>query len=274
MKKILFLCDGDNFSAGAFQFIKLIRANEPLFIKGIFFTPVEFGELIPVSFMPIAQPYVRLKEEEETMVEKSKQQFVEACRSARIKFHIHEKSEGWDRNLFRKESRFADLVVVGSSLFASEMLADQPSFFMQEALRETEAPVVIVPDNFDEVQRLAIGYDGQPETIFALKQFTYLFPELTDLPAEFVYAKAEGSDEIPDKELLEEYASLHFNSLAASKLHFDPKKYFSTWLEEKKNVMLIAGSYSRSMASNVFRPSFVDDVIRNHVSPVFIAHFA
>ncbi|HEX4852404.1 MAG TPA: universal stress protein [Puia sp.] len=274
MKKILFLCDGDNFSAGAFQLIKLMRADEPLFIKGIFFTPVDFNELIPVSFMPIAQPYVRLKEEEDTLVEKSKQQFADACQSARIKFHIYEKSEGWDRNLFKKESRFADLVVVGSSLFSSEMMEDQPCFFMQEALRETEAPVMIVPDNFEEVQRLAIGYDGKPETIFALKQFIYLFPQLTDLPAEFVYVKAEGSDEIPHKELLEEYASAHFNSLAASKLHFDPKKYFSTWLEEKKNVMLVAGSYSRSMASNVFKPSFVDEVIRNHVSPVFIAHFS
>src|SRR5215468_980183 len=112
MKKILFLCDGDNFSSGAFQFIKLMRAEEPLFVKGIFFTPVDFGELIPVTVMPIAQPYIRLKEEEDTLVEKSKEQFADSCKLARIKYHIHEKSEGWDRDLFKKESRFADLVIV------------------------------------------------------------------------------------------------------------------------------------------------------------------
>jgi hypothetical protein len=87
-----------------------------------------------------------------------------------------------------------------------------------------------------------------------------------------VYIRNESSDEIPNNDLLQEYARLNFDSLATFKLHFDGKKYFATWLEEKKNVMLVTGSYARSSVSNLFNRSFADNIIRDHTSPVFIAH--
>lgn len=40
MKKILLLCDGDNFPKGAFRFIKNIREEEPVLVKGLFFYTV------------------------------------------------------------------------------------------------------------------------------------------------------------------------------------------------------------------------------------------
>jgi len=62
MKKILFLCDGDNFSKGAFEFVKQISVKESVVIKGLFFTPIDIDQLMPISFVPIAEPYVKLKE--------------------------------------------------------------------------------------------------------------------------------------------------------------------------------------------------------------------
>ena len=62
----------------------------------------------------------------------------------------------------------------------------QPNFYMIEALRASESPVVVVPENFSRIDHLAFAYDGGKESMFAIKQFTYLFPNLTDLPSEFV----------------------------------------------------------------------------------------
>ncbi len=57
MKKILFVCDGENFSNGAMAFIKLLHGDGPLFVKGLFFSPIVFQELIAVSYIPVAGPY-------------------------------------------------------------------------------------------------------------------------------------------------------------------------------------------------------------------------
>ncbi len=274
MKKILFVCDGDNFPEGAFRFIKEIRESETLLVKGLFFTNVDTEQMIPIGFIPISEPYVKLKEQERVLVRKSQSKFSRECAEHGIKFQIHPHDSSWDRDLFIRESRFADLVVISEELFCHTFLDIQPNYFMVEALRVSECPVVVIPENFHTIDRLAIAYDGGKEGMFALKQFAYLFPDYTNLPAEFVHVKDEKSDDIPDQELLQEYTSSHFETLFASKLHFDPKKYFTAWLENKKNVFLVAGAYSRSSLSNTLRQSFADRVIAKHACPVFIAHFS
>ncbi len=274
MKKILFLCDGDNFPQGAFRFIRQLRESEAVFAKGLFFTSIDTEQLIPIGFIPVSEPYVKLKEEEKIVLRKSQDRFSAECTLHGIKCQVHPYNGSWDKDLFIKESRFSDLVVISEELFCRDVLDVQPNYFMGETLRVSECPVVVVPEDFESVDRLAIAYDGGKEALFALKQFAYLFPNYTDLPADFVHIKDEKGDDIPDRELLQEYASSHFDSLFASKLHFDAKKHFPDWLENRKNVFLVAGSYSRSSFSNTFRQSFADKVIAKHACPVFISHFS
>jgi hypothetical protein len=95
-----------------------------------------------------------------------------------------------------------------------------------------------------------------------------------DHPSDFIHIKNDGTDHIPSHDLLNEYTSAHFDSMFASKLHFDPKKYFATWVENKKNIMLISGAYSRSEFSNRVKKSFANQIIADHTCPVFIAHTA
>ena len=272
MKKILFLCDGDNFSNGAFQLIKQLNLNERVSVKGIFFNAVDYEQMISLSQIPIAEPFVKFKAAEERLVGQSKQRFADLCEDSRIQYQISEQKEGWDKEIFKNESRFADLVIISQELFCSDILGRQPNFFMHEALHGAGCPVLVVPEKFETPDRIVIAYDGKDESIFALKQFVYLLPQLTDLPTDFVYVKNERTDEIPNYDLLQEYARLHFNSLATSKLHFDAKKYFTAWLEERKNVMVVTGAYARSSVSNLFNQSFADKIIRDHTSPIFIAH--
>ena len=58
MKKSLFLCDGDNFPKGAFELIKMINSAHRVMVKGIFFAPIDFQQLINLSYIPIAKPYI------------------------------------------------------------------------------------------------------------------------------------------------------------------------------------------------------------------------
>jgi hypothetical protein len=274
MKKILLLCDGDNFPSGAIRFIRNMRENETIYVKGIFFTPVDTLEMIPVGFIPIAGPYEKIKEQEKMLVHKSREKFIQSFENVGIKYDIHPHEGEWNRELFIKESRFADLVVISEELFCKNIMESQPNYFMIEALRASESPVVVVPENFKFIDRLAFAYDGGKESMHAIKQFVYLFPNLIDMPSEFVHIKDEHADDIPERDLLREYTFSHFEAQLTSKLHFDPKKYLTSWLGNKKNVFLVSGSFSRSVVSNTFKKSFAENVIAEHTCPIFIAHFS
>jgi nucleotide-binding universal stress UspA family protein len=225
--------------------------------------------------MQEAAPVVKMKEAEKIVLQQGIDQFSSRCKTAGFKYSIHENKGPWDKSLIAKESRFSDLIVISEELFFTEVfLDDQPNFFMQELLRTAECPVMVVPENFHCTTSLALAYDSSKNSMFAIKQFTNLFPQLTDLPAKFIHIAEDDNDDIPDRKLLDEYASLHYDSHGTSKLHFEPKAYINTWLENQKGVMLVTGSFSRSGFSVLLNKSFVHRVIREHSCPVFIAHIS
>jgi hypothetical protein len=272
MKKILFVCDGANFSTGAFEFVKMLNDHGKVSVKGIFVEPIDFQQLLSVSYVPIAKPYVELKNKEQQIVEQSRQKFKNLCENCGISYSLDKENVEWGNGSFAKETRFADMVVISEELFCADILNDQPNAFMQEALHVAECPVVLVPENFKSLERIIVAYDGGTQSMFALKQFCQLLPELFEKPAEIVYSKKEETDEMPDLNLLKEYSRNHFNNVAISKLHFNSDKYFATWCEEKKNGILVAGSYSRSAISNLIKKSFAQKIIHEHKMPVFLAH--
>jgi hypothetical protein len=272
MKKILFLCDGDNFSEASFEFIRQLSVHETITVKGLFFTPIDIDQLVAISYMPVTAPYARFIEQEKEMVRKSQQRFIHACEDAGLRHQVHTYTNEWNKDIVEKESRYADLVVLSGELFCRDVPDRQPNYFMEETLRLAECPVIVVPENFRVIERVAIAFDGKKESMFALRQFANLFPDLMELPTDIVHIKNDEDDDIPDRNLLLEFTKAHFEAQYTSKLHFDPKKYFANWLDEKKNVFLVTGSFSRSAFSNMFRESFTTDIINRHSCPIFIAH--
>ncbi|HYM95517.1 MAG TPA: hypothetical protein VET23_15365, partial [Chitinophagaceae bacterium] len=117
-----------------------------------------------------------------------------------------------------------------------------------------------------------LTYDGSEASVYAIKQFAYLFPEFTDNKTILIYIKEKGEKELPEQVSIEELAARHFKDLTLLRLEANPKKYFSSWLLENKGGILISGAFGRSALSRSFRKSFVTETIREHKLPVFIAH--
>jgi hypothetical protein len=272
MKKILFLCDGDNFSEASLEFIRQLSVHETVSVKGLFFTPIDIEQMVAISFVPIAEPYIRLKEQEKQLVEKSQQRFIQACEDAGLRYQVHSYTKEWNKEIIGQESRYADLVVLSGELFCRDVPDRQPNYFMEETLRLAECPVIVVPENFRAIERVTIAYDGKKESMFALRQFANLFPDLLELPTDIVHIKNDADDNIPEQDLLLEYTKAHFEAQYTSRLHFEPKKYFASWLDDKKNVFLVTGSFSRSPLSNTLKESFSTEIIKRHGCPIFIAH--
>lgn len=272
MKKILFVVTGEDYPRGAFTYLESLHQEEPVCVTGLFFCPLDYSQLASVSHVPIVAPYLRLREKEQDIVQKNQEQFAKECAERHIKHHIHENTERWDKDLFGKASRFSDLVLLSGQLFCEDGETKQPNMFLQEALHAAECPVLVIPEEYKPVQHLVIAYDGSKDSVFAIRQFCYLFPQYLDLPTEMVYVKDEATGDIPDIDELKSFSKLHFSSMGFSKLHFKAAHYFASWIGEKQSVMLITGAFGRSSFSYVTKRSFAEQVIREHGMPLFIAH--
>ena len=172
----------------------------------------------------------------------------------------------------KRESRFGDLLLLGSESFYANLGTGQPNEYLTEALHTVECPVMVIPEQWSVPDRNILACDGSQASIFAIKLFSYLFPDcknnktlLITLPP----ADKKFGDQEP---YIWEIVNAHFPDCTLMTLEVDPGKYFATWMSEMKSSVLVAGSYSRSFLSELLRHSFVASVIRDHKVPVFIAH--
>ena len=272
MKQVLFVCAGSEFPLGAFNFLVSMHRDQPVEALGLFFSPMEREEMAIISRLPVQAPYERLTAREKQSLTANKTLFARQCAQHHIRYRIHDNEEQWDKPLFVKESRFADLILLSGELFYGDLALHQPNSYLQDALHSAECPVLAIPEEYKQTDHLFIAYDGSKESLLAMKQFSYLFPGYTDLPAEVVYIRDEASDEIPDFANLRFFTRLHFGSIGFSKLHFKAARYFASWINEKQHVLLITGSYGRAPFSYATKRSFAQQVIHDHRLPVFIAH--
>jgi hypothetical protein len=272
MKKIVFVCDVNNFSLGAFKFVESLHQDEPFLLTGAFFHSVNFDISMPTGLAFAPDPLLAFTDNDIEAVNSSIEKFKQMCGQSGIEYRVHEESDVFKIDDFIKETRFADIIVISEKLFFSHIENDQPNTYMKQVLHSSECPILIIPEDFSPVTHVTIAYDGKKESMFAIKQFCYLFPQYTKLPAEIVYWVEKTDDEIPDIEYLEEFAARHFSNLNFKELFFDPEKYMIDWSRKNRNSIFIAGSYKRSWLSTMLKKSFVDNMITNSSALIFIAH--
>jgi hypothetical protein len=130
----------------------------------------------------------------------------------------------------------------------------------------------VVPETFSFPENNILTYDGKGQSVYAIKQFAYLFPELTRNETLLVYATEKDIDELPNEANINELVSSHYEKPTLSKLEARSKREFAAWFEGKKASILVSGAFGGSEFSRLFHKSFVADVIRDHRMPVFIAH--
>ena len=49
--------------------------------------------------------------------------------------------------------------------------------YLKDVLHDVACPVLLVPEKFDFPESVILAYDGSEESVYAIKQFAYLFPE-------------------------------------------------------------------------------------------------
>ena len=138
-------------------------------------------------------------------------------------------------------------------------------------MRQTECPILLVPEDYKLPTKVVLAYDGMADSVFSIKQFTYLFPHFYKWETTRITIEDE-SEPLPYQELIEELAAKHFSNLTLEVISSVSERAFSKSIGEKDETLLVAGAFGRSELSNLFKKSFLSDIIQEHKIPIFIAH--
>lgn len=274
MKKILLAFDGSHFSNGACEFAKNLNEINPILLVGSFLPQLDYANLWSYSGGGLSGPlFIPLVEGEDAeAVEENIEQFEDFCKKNGIEFRVHKDFYDFALPELRKESRFSDLLILGGETFYENLGTEEPNVYLKDALHGVECPVVVVPEEYDFPTSNILTYDGTEASVFAIKQFAYLFPEFADNKTILVYINEKGEEQFPEQVCIEELVARHFKDLTLERLKANPKKYFISWLLENKAAILVSGAFGRSAFSRSFKKSFITDAIREHRLPLFVAH--
>src|SRR5690348_15092278 len=150
MKRILFVCDGDHFSNGAFQLAVSLNKKEKILLSGLFLPAIDYSGIPSIAYgeeggFMLAPDFY---EQEEKKMDKSIVKFAHSCMEHAISYRVHKNTGFATITGLLAETRFSDLALIGSQFFFSAMDDVQPNGELKQLLHETECPVLLVPEKF------------------------------------------------------------------------------------------------------------------------------
>ncbi len=117
MRKILLPFDGTHYSRGAFDFARRINEDEPILLAGAFLPQIDFANSWSYAngggtmFIPLIEGV------DADAVGTNIARFQRDCIQHNIEHRVHEDFSTFALPELRKESRYADLMILGSQQF-------------------------------------------------------------------------------------------------------------------------------------------------------------
>jgi len=170
-----------------------------------------------------------------------------------------------------EESRFSDVLILPAGLSPGRGPQTVLSSIASYILSGANCPVVLQPGAFEYIDRIVFTYNGSKASVFAMHQFTYLFPEFCNTPVT-VLAVNTGKDVLADKPALEEWLSGHYQHVEYNFSSGDTLEQLTNYLLPHRNAFVVMGAYGRKSLLRVLKRSTADSVSETLFNPLFIAH--
>jgi len=198
--------------------------------------------------------------------------FEAACQEAGVSYSIHRDRKSARRELLH-ESIFADLLVIDPNETFSYVEQDMPGWFLRNILHEAHCPVWLVSRKLQPVQKLIFLYDGSPSSMFAIKMFTYLFPDMSEREVQVLSVKSGTLNmHVPDNKLIHEWMKRHYSRAGYKVVQGNEQDLINLCRDQGPEVLVVAGAYERGRISNWLYPSLADQLMRLLKAPLFITH--
>ena len=197
--------------------------------------------------------------------------FREACLSREVTARVH-RDRGVPFEEMILESRFSDLIVIDPETSFQKGERASGGHFIQEVLPAAECPVVVSPYRFERMDEVIFAYDGSASSVYAIKQFTYLFPMFKNKKAVMVNVNREERSAMVEQFKMKEWLSAHYQDVSFVILNGSASDELLGYLLGKKDAIAVLGAYGRGILSRFLKPSHASLLLRTINLPVFIAH--
>ncbi len=275
MKKILAIFEGTKYSDNTSKYaIAMAKATGSMLV-GVFihdtrFTDYAYTYTLEQSFIEPADIESTRKEDLEK-IDLNIKLFNEACNKLGVHHKVHV-DKGVPVDEVIRESAFADIAIINShaSLYG---FGGVPGHSLKEILVDAHCPVLVVPVDYRPYTNVIICYDGQPSSVYAIKMFAYLFPELSRVKCLLVSVSEAAGNHVKEGSNLKELMKQHFADTEFLVLKGKPREELIELLaREGENAIVVMGAYGKSAFSRLFHQSLSNHIISEAGVPVFITH--
>lgn len=269
MKNIITVLDANHSSRGAIDLSCYLAKLTHGKLTGIFPDYPSDNHSAFSRFIDDTAPYVVLSKQKAEAVENAIKHFRQACLQQEVHCSVRRDNEEPGGDLIT-ESLFADILVVDESVSFSEEDSSVPSEFITHILAQARCPVIKASASFDIIEEIIFAYDGTYASLFAIKQFTYLFPELKDRKIFVVEVTDKGQMDEPKR--LAESLGDYYSEIVYETLQGNAADRLLEIVMSKQKALLVIGAFGRGVLSSFFKSSAADTIIKLASNPVFIAH--
>lgn len=276
MKKILAAFDGTRYSEGASKYaIEIAKATNSMLV-GVFIQDMRYMNFTYAYAWD--QPFVDFnsieasQKEEKEKIDLNIKLFHTACDAKGVHHKVH-LDKGVPLQELLTESVFADFIIIDSQTSFFSLGDKNPSPFLQDFLSDSHCPVLIVPHHYTFFDKAVLCYDGSPSSVYAIKMFSYLFPELEDLKTIIVTVNEQSSTHVKEGWNFKDLIRVHFQASEYEVLKGNAEQELINYLKRNgENAIIVMGSYGRNALSRLFHQSLSNRVIQEINVPVFITH--
>lgn len=278
MERILLVGDAEKMDTQAVEFACYIAAVTHSSLIGYWLHHTE--EDMPVMKFTYGMPYVETVVASDMpdfathkqIVEQNLALFNKICRNKGVKCFtsLHDSEDAVAAVL--EESRFADLVLVMPGLSIDSNEDELPSHFVKMLLAGAECPVLVAPRDCTTIDEVIFAYDGSRSSVYAIKQFTYLFPELADKRITLLQVNDDKDAPLAEKEKIVNLLKMHYSGIGFRLLQGKPSDELFGYVIQQKNALVVMGACGRSWLSELVKPTRAGELLKQLQWPLFIAH--
>jgi len=277
MKKIIAAFDGLRYSVSTKDYAIYIAKQTNTHLVGVFMddpvrTSYNIYELIVKEGASGDQLKKHQAKDKITRAAAAKK-FETACKKSGLEYTVHHNRNVAIQEL-KHESIYADLLIINSKETLTRYIEKLPTGFVRDLLGDAQCPVLIVPEQYKSIQKIILLYDGEPSSVYAIKIFSYLLPQLKHMDTEVLSVNPVDSTlQLPDNKLMQEFMKRHYPNATYTIMKGNAEDEIVKYLEKSnQNSLVVLGAYRRSTVSRWFRESMADILMKEVKLPLFIAH--
>lgn len=245
-------------------------------ITGIFLEKTLAGKLVqrdlhgfPIAFAD--SEAARNKMADSARVEEAISNFKKVCSDSGVLFEIH-RDHGMPIEDVIAESRFSDMLIVDAAMTFNQNSEETPIRFVEDIIKESQCPVIVAPEEFDKLDEIVFCYNGAFDSIFAIKQFTHLFPQLENKRLIILEVIENKKSRNQEDTLFTDWLRNHYSNFKYEIINGQVNLMLFDFLFKRKNIIIVMGAYGRDALSTFFKKSTAEPLIKIITQPIFISH--